>query len=194
MFSSEEKISSQLEIQSFLKRNGFLTSEFFETTSTFDELCNFIKKVDEQRFNIDILTDGVVININDFSQRDEMGFTIKFPKWSIAYKFPAMEVTSILKDVVWQVGRTGKVTPIAILEPVELCGATIQRATLNNYDDIKRKELQIGARVFIRRSNEVIPEILGVAEVFENCNHINEPTNCPSCRSILVKKKCSALL
>lgn len=188
MFSSEEKISSQLEIQSFLKRNGFLTSEFFETTSTFDELCNFIKKVDEQRFNIDILTDGVVININDFSQRDEMGFTIKFPKWSIAYKFPAMEVTSILKDVVWQVGRTGKVTPIAILEPVELCGATIQRATLNNYDDIKRKELQIGARVFIRRSNEVIPEILGVAEVFENCNHINEPTNCPSCGSILVKK------
>ncbi len=188
MFSSEEKISSQLEIQSFLKRNGFLTSEFFETTSTFDELCNFIKKVDEQRFNIDILTDGVVININDFSQRDEMGFTIKFPKWSIAYKFPAMEVTSILKDVVWQVGRTGKVTPIAILEPVELCGATIQRATLNNYDDIKRKELQIGARVFIRRSNEVIPEILGVAEVFENCSHINEPTNCPSCGSILVKK------
>lgn len=188
MYSSEEKIKSQLEIQSFLKRNGFLTSDFFETTSNFDELCNYIKQVDEQRFKIDILTDGVVINVNDFAQRDEMGFTIKFPKWAVAYKFPAMEVTSILKDVVWQVGRTGKVTPIAILEPVELCGATVQRATLNNFDDIKRKQLQIGARVFIRRSNEVIPEILGVAEIFDSCAAIIPPSNCPCCGSILVKK------
>lgn len=188
MYSSEEKIKSQLEIQSFLKRNGFLTSDFFETTSNFDELCNYIKQVDEQRFKIDILTDGVVINVNDFAQRDEMGFTIKFPKWAVAYKFPAMEVTSILKDVVWQVGRTGKVTPIAILEPVELCGATVQRATLNNFDDIKRKQLQIGARVFIRRSNEVIPEILGVAEIFDSCVAIIPPSNCPCCGSILVKK------
>ena len=188
LFDSKNEINSQTQIQSFLEKNGFKTSDFFKTTQSFEDMCEFIEQVDKKRFEIDILTDGVVINVNDFNQRDEMGFTIKYPKWAIAYKFPAAEVSSKLVDVVWQVGRTGKVTPIAQVEPVELAGATVSRATLNNIDDIRRKDLEIGARVFIRRSNEVIPEILGVAEKYDDDKPIVPPTNCPCCDSLLVKK------
>ena len=104
----------------------------------------------------------------------------------MAYKFEAQELTTILKDVIWQVGRTGKVTPIALIEPVNLSGATIYRATLNNYMDILRKNISIGSRVFVRRSNEVIPEIMGLAQELEGSIKIDPPQNCPSCGTKLV--------
>src|SRR5699024_862952 len=116
------------------------------------------------------------------------GFTSKFPKWAIAYKFAAQEATTLLKEVVWQVGRSGRVTPIANLEPVELAGAKIQRATLNNIDDIRRKDIYENAKVFIRRSNEVIPEIMGLAEKTENSKKIEPPKVCPSCGKELLQK------
>lgn len=188
LYKDSEPFKTQEEVYHFLKDNGFKTSDFFKVTSELEEMCEYIEEIDKKRFEIDILTDGVVINVNDMSEREELGYTVKFPRWAVAYKFPAMEVTSILKDVVWQVGRTGKVTPIGIVEPVELCGATVKRATLNNIEDIRRKKLEIGARVFIRRSNEVIPEILGVAETFDNDKQILEPTHCPSCHSKLIKR------
>ena len=145
-----------------------------------------IKNVDDNKNNLDILIDGMVVKINQIKIRDEFGYTSKFPKWAMAYKFEAQELTTILKDVIWQVGRTGKVTPIALIEPVNLSGATIYRATLNNYMDILRKNISIGSRVFVRRSNEVIPEIMGLAQELEGSIKIDPPQNCPSCGTKLV--------
>lgn len=184
----KELVKSQVQTQKFLQDNGFLTSDFFKVCTDFEQISQNIQQIDQLRTQIDILTDGVVIDLDDFAMREELGFTTKFPKWAVAYKFPASEVTSILQDVVWQVGRTGKVTPIAEVEPVELAGATVKRATLNNIDDIRKKRLKIGSRVFIRRSNEVIPEIMALAEDLPNSRDIFPPENCPCCGTKLVKK------
>lgn len=144
--------------------------------------------IEEERKNIDILTDGVVIKINDKRTQEVLGSTNKFPRWSIAYKFEAEEYTTTLREVVWNVGRSGKVTPSAILDPVEFSGATVSRATLNNYDDIIRKKVRIGSKVFIRRSNDVIPEILGVVdENQEGTKEIEKPSKCPYCGSELIQ-------
>ena len=119
--------------------------------------------------------------------REDLGYTDRFPRWAIAYKFEAEEISTNLNDVVWQVGRTGKVTPIALLEPVELAGATVSRATLNNYNDILKKNVSINSRVFVRRSNEVIPEVIGLAEQGEDSKPIIPPSICPSCAHALIE-------
>ncbi|MCH5163908.1 MAG: NAD-dependent DNA ligase LigA, partial [Clostridiales bacterium] len=131
------------------------------------------------RDKLDFARDGMVIKVIDVNIREQLGFTDKFPRWAIAYKFEAEETTTQLQDVVWQVGRTGKLTPIAVLAPVELCGAIVKRATLNNYGDILRKKIKKGSNVFIRRSNDVIPEVLGVAE--GGGEDIELPKICPAC-------------
>ncbi len=178
-----ENIASQRENIDFLKRNSFKTDMLF-VTSDIEEIIKKIDSVD--RKSLDFLIDGMVIKVDDLALRERLGYTDKFPRWAIAYKFEAEETTTILEDVQWNVGRTGKLTPLAILEPVELCGATIRRATLNNYDDIQRKKVKIGSRVFIRRSNDVIPEILGVSED-NGGKEIHVPTVCPACGSDLVR-------
>lgn len=183
-----EKFSSQEAMHEFIKNNGFLTGDFFATFSTLDEVEKIISSVDAQKASLDVLIDGLVFKINDVSVREEIGWTEKFPRWAIAYKFEAMEVSTKLLNVVWQVGKSGKVTPIAVLEPTEIAGVIVQRATLNNYDDILRKKVKIGDRVFVRRSNEVIPEILGVAEANKDSKIIEEIEFCPCCHSRLVKK------
>ena len=134
--------------------------------------------------NIAVLVSGGGTNLQaliDAEKRDELGFTDKFPRWALAYKFEAEEVTTLLKDVIWQVGRTGKLTPLALLDPVDLGGATVSRATLNNYGDILRKDVKIGSRILVRRSNEVIPEILGATEHYEHSTAVEKPTVCPAC-------------
>lgn len=119
--------------------------------------------------------------------RELLGYTVKFPKWAIAYKFEAQEAVTTLMDVEWNVGRSGRVSPTAILEPVELAGVTVKRATLNNMDDIHRKGVRLGSKVFVRRSNDVIPEIMGVAEEnTEATKEIIPPTHCPYCGSEIV--------
>lgn len=180
--------NSQQEIHEFLRDNGFAIGDYFKVVSTADEVIEQIRWIDSRKSTMDILIDGAVVSINETQFREEIGWTTKFPKWAIAYKFEAQEISTTLEDVVWQVGRTGKVTPIAILEPVELAGATIQKATLNNYDDILRKKVSIGSRVFVRRSNEVIPEVLGLAERGEHAKEIEEIKVCPSCGHELIKK------
>ena len=129
----------------------------------------------------------MVIKIDDMATRQVLGFTNRFPRWAIAYKFEAEEVSTKLLEVQWNVGRTAKVTPIAILEPVDIGGATVGRATLNNYDDIERKKVRINSRVLVRRSNDVIPEILGTLESDEETFEIDKPTKSPSCNSDLVQ-------
>lgn len=182
-YIEDENIASQRENIDFLKRNSFKTDMLFVTA----DIEEIIKKIDSvDRKSLDFLIDGMVIKVDDLALRERLGYTDKFPRWAIAYKFEAEETTTILEDVQWNVGRMGKLTPLAILEPVELCGATIRRATLNNYDDIQRKKVKIGSRVFIRRSNDVIPEILGVSED-NGGKEIPVPTVCPACGSDLVR-------
>ena len=132
---------------------------------------------------MDFLIDGVVFKVNEMALRDDIGYTDKFPKWAIAYKFKADEMTTVLKDVVWQVSRSAKLNPLAVLDPVDIGGVTVQRATLNNYGDILKKKVRIGDRVFIRRSNDVIPEITGVAEQVEGAKDVEKPVVCPACGS-----------
>ena len=177
------QVSSQTELVSFLKSCGMLTNYVFEKASCYEEIKAIIEKIGRQRSSYDFLIDGVVVKVDDFAQREELGYTDKFPKWAVAYKFDAEQVTTELLDVDWQVGRTGKLTPIGKLRAVELCGATIRRATLNNFGDITRKRLKKHSLVFIRRSNDVIPEVLGAAE--EGGEEIVKPTVCPACGSPL---------
>ena len=181
----EEGLSAttQEQLVSFLKDNGMLTNFVFEKATSFEQIRSIIEKIGEKRSSYDFLIDGVVIKVNNFAIREELGYTDKFPKWAVAYKFDAEQVTTELLDVEWQVGRTGKLTPIGKLQAVELCGATIQRATLNNYGDITRKQLKKRALVFVRRSNDVIPEVLGAAE--SGGEEIAKPTHCPACGSPL---------
>lgn len=183
-----KEFNTQQQMHEFLIENGFQTGNYFKICKNVQEIIHCINEVDVAKSKLDIMIDGMVIKINEVKPREKIGFTAKFPKWAMAYKFEAQEATTLLKSVTWQVGRSGRVTPIAELEPVELAGATIRRATLNNIDDIKRKGVLSNSRVFVRRSNEVIPEIMGIAEKLEDSKEIVEPSLCPSCGSTLVKK------
>ena len=178
---TEENFATQKDIRDFLIEQGFETEGDFAIVHTADEIKEYINRAEEMRSGLDYLIDGLVFKVNDLSYRDELGYTEKFPKWAIAYKFKADEMTTTLNDVVWQVSRSAKLNPLAILDPVDIGGVTVKKATLNNYGDIQRKNVKIGDRVFIRRSNDVIPEIMGVAETFEHSKEIEKPTACPAC-------------
>lgn len=186
-YSSDIAFSTQTESVKFLRENGFKVHPFLRVCNDINGVMSAINEIENNRKTLDILTDGAVVKVNEFSRREELGSTDKFPRWAIAFKFEAEEVTTILTDVKWQVGRTGKLTPLGIVEPIELGGATVKKATLNNYGDLQRKGVKKGARVLIRRSNEVIPEILGTTEISENCTPIEKPTICPFCGSLLVE-------
>ena len=182
------EFDTEEEMLDFLKDQGFVVHPYHKKVKAYDEIIKELDKIEEERKTLDILTDGVVIKINDKKTQQALGYTNKFPRWSLAYKFEAEEYTTTLLDVVWNVGRTGKVTPSAILEPVDFSGVTVSRATLNNYDDILRKKVKLGSRVFIRRSNDVIPEILGVVdENQEGTKVIDKPSHCPYCGSELIE-------
>ncbi len=187
-YSSDRIFNSQTECVDFLRENGFKVHPYLQVCTDINAVMSAINDIEITRKNLDILTDGAVVKLNDFSLRKQMGATDKFPRWAIAFKFEAEEVTTVLKDVKWQVGRTGKLTPLGIVEPTVLAGAMVSKATLNNFGDIKRKGVKKGARVLIRRSNEVIPEILGTTEILPGSTEIVKPTVCPYCNSELVEK------
>lgn len=180
-YSPETEFKSQKEMNDFLKVNRFKSGDYVKIAESMSQITEYVSQIEDMRPNLDYLIDGAVIKINDMSIRQELGATIKAPRWAMAFKYEAEEVTTTIKDVLWQVSRTGKVNPLAVLEPVELAGVTVSRATLNNLDDIARKDVKIGSKVFIRRSNDVIPEILGVAEHFPDSRDILPPEQCPSC-------------
>ena len=178
---SDRHFASQREMHEFLREEGFETESDFTVLKGADEAFAFAEKVNELRPTLDFLIDGVVFKVDDTALRDEIGYTEKFPKWAIAYKFKADEMTTVLRDVVWQVSRSAKLNPLAVLDPVDIGGVTVQRATLNNYGDILKKKVRIGDRVFIRRSNDVIPEITGVAEEVPGARAVEKPSVCPAC-------------
>ena len=178
---SDKTFETQKDIRDFLIEQGFETEGDFALVSTREEIEEYINRAEKMRGGLDYLIDGLVFKVNNLAYRDELGYTEKFPKWAIAYKFKADEMTTTLNDVVWQVSRSAKLNPLAVLEPVDIGGVTVKKATLNNYGDILRKNVKIGDRVFIRRSNDVIPEIMGVAETHDHSKQVEKPTVCPAC-------------
>jgi DNA ligase, NAD-dependent len=188
-YNEGPSFKTYIEMMNFIREMGLPIDDYIKVCETVEEIEEELKFIESIRSSLDYDIDGVVIAVDDIATRDLLGYTVKFPKWAIAYKFEAEEVTTRLLDVEWNVGRSGRVTPTAILEPVELAGVTVKRATLNNMDDIHRKGVRIGCDVFVRRSNDVIPEIMGVVEQsIENSREIEVPTNCPYCGSELVQE------
>ena len=181
---------TQQDMLDFMKANGLNISPFVRPAQTIEEALEAVHQIEKERETLDFLIDGATIKITDMRTREVLGTTDKFPRWSIAFKFPAQETVTKLLKITWEVGRTGKLTPLAHLSPVDICGVTVKRATLNNYDDICRKRVRIGSEVWVRRSNDVIPEIMGVVWDGEGEapeTDIQPPTVCPACGGPLVK-------
>lgn len=171
----------------FIAENGIPASPLLFVGDLEEDVAAAIRKVEEQRDSLDFLIDGVVIKVMDLETRVALGYTDKFPRWAVAWKFAAEEATATLLRVTWEPGRTGKLTPLAHLSPVDFSGVTVQRATLNNYGDILRKNLTLGCTVRLRRANDVIPEILGKVDDGEEGEPIAKPAVCPACGSDLVE-------
>lgn len=186
-YMSDARLGTQTEHFDFLKEQGFKVYPFLRVCDGADGVKSAIEEIEVERKNIDVLTDGAVIKLNDCAVREKLGYTDKFPRWAMAYKFEAEESITVVEDVRWQVGRTGKLTPLAIVAPVELAGATVRKATLNNYGDVLRKDVKVGSKVLIRRSNEVIPEILGAVEHTDGSVPVEKPSVCPFCGSAVVE-------
>jgi DNA ligase (NAD+) len=184
-------IKTHLESIKFIEKLGFKTTKVFEKYSDFKTLEKSIEKWRIKREKLDYETDGLVIKINDFSFYETLGYTTKSPRWAIAYKFPAEQVKTRLLDVTFQVGRTGVVTPVAELEAVNLSGSVVKRASLHNFDEIRRKDIKIGDNVIVEKAAEIIPQVVNV--VFDDRKgtekEIKEPESCPACGTKLVKEE-----
>ena len=180
---------SQPGMLQFLRENGFQVSPYLGSSKGRVALEQCINEIEQKRSTLDWLIDGVVVKVGDYTLREQMGYTEKFPRWAVAYKFKAEECVTRLLDVTWELGRTGKLTPLAHLEPVDFYGVTVKKATLNNLSDIQRKDVAIGCDVWIRRSNDVIPEIMGRAgEPNPYEKPIEKPEYCPACGSRLLER------
>ena len=175
---------------------GFHISEAIKVCHSVDEVMNYIAYWDTERKNLPVATDGIVLKVNNLAQQEELGYTAKTPRWAIAYKFPAEKQLTLLKEITYQVGRTGVVTPVANLEPVQLSGTMVQRATLHNEDFIKSLDIRPGDRVWVEKGGEIIPKIVGRADRNEEMSataSLNDgmmysfPTTCPECGTLLVR-------
>ncbi|ANF98426.1 NAD-dependent DNA ligase LigA [Paenibacillus bovis] len=177
------RFDTQQDMMQFLRDNHFRVNPYVSYFENFDDVIAQLEDIQTRRSGLDYLIDGAVVKITDMRTREVLGYTDKFPRWAIAYKFEAEETSTILESVSWNVGRTGKITPLARVEAVELAGVTVQNCTLNNIGDIERKNLKhaLGTRVYIRRSNDVIPEILGKVSEENDGEEIVYPENCPAC-------------
>lgn len=171
----------------YLEQLGFVVNPKRILAENIDEICNFIQEVGQERENLPYDIDGVVIKVNDLASQEELGFTVKAPKWAVAYKFPAEEKEAQLLSVDWTVGRTGVVTPTANLTPVQLAGTTVSRATLHNVDYIAEKDIRKDDTVIVYKAGDIIPAVLRVVESKRVSEEkLDIPTNCPSCNSDLL--------
>lgn len=184
-------IKSHGESIGYIEKLGFKTTKIFEKYTDFHELEKSIEKWHDERKNLDYETDGLVIKVNDFSLYEMLGYTTKSPRWAIAYKFPAEQAVTKLNAVTFQVGRTGVITPVAELEAVNLSGSVVKRASLHNFDEIRRKDIRIGDNVVIEKAAEIIPQVVSVVSEDRSGKEreILEPENCPVCNSGLVKEE-----
>lgn len=185
-FIEGKELHSLPEMLAFLEENGLKISPKVQYFDSAVDAYDQAMKMSQSRKKEDFLTDGMVIKVCDFQTRQALGHTERFPRWAMAIKFEAEEAITTVLNVQWQVGRTGKLTPLALLEPVDICGATVKRATLNNMGDIRRKHVKIGGKVWIRRSNDVIPEIMG--SVDDQGSEIQPPISCPFCGADVIER------
>ncbi len=170
---------------------GFKISEHIKMAPEIMDVFNFINHWDEERNNLEFDIDGVVIKVNSYEQQRILGFTAKSPRWAIAYKFKTQRVSTILESIVYQVGRTGSITPVANLKPVSLAGTTVKRASLHNADIIEKLDVRVGDTVFVEKGGEIIPKIIGVdlSKRHEYSDKVIYATECPECRATLVRKE-----
>ena len=175
----------------FIKKLGFKTNPHIRLVDDIEGAIQFCKDWETKRFELNYATDGVVIKVNRLDFQNELGFTSRAPKWATAFKFPPEEITTKLLDIELGVGKTGAVTPVAVLEPVNLAGSVVSRASLHNFDEIKRLDVRIGDRVLIKKAAEIIPKVIKVAETNEHKNFpvYLPPTECPECGSKLVTRE-----
>ena len=185
---SDEEIHSHWDSLKYLERLGFKTIPGYQICDTAEDVMNKIADIGDNRGNLEFDIDGAVIKVDDFSMRDELGSTAKFPKWAVAFKYPPEEKPTKLLEVEIQVGRTGVLTPTAIFEPIILAGTTVSRATLNNADFISEKEIAIGDIIIVRKAGDIIPEVLGVKEHKGENPTFSYPDRCPACDSAVVRE------
>ncbi len=187
---ADNGIKNHYESLLFLKEMGFKINKTTKNCKNAQEIIDYIKEVETYRFNLPYEIDGVVFKVNEFDMYDSIGYTSKYPKWAIAYKFKALEVETVLNEIRFQIGRTGVVKPVAELEPVMISGSLVSRATLHNEDFIKDRDIFIQDHVIVRKAGEIIPEVLRVVTEKRTGNEIafSMASNCPKCNSELVRK------
>ena len=195
----ETKVNSQVKSQweslELLQQIGFLVNPNRQLCQSLAEVQEYFQSWSTGRKTLSYMTDGVVVKLNDYQLQQQLGFTQKFPRWAIALKYPAVETPTVVKDIIVNVGRTGAVTPMAVMEPVQLAGTTVQRATLHNSDRIAELDIRVGDTVIIRKAGEIIPEVVRVLPDLRPPDTVpyQMPSNCPECNSALVRPEAEAV-
>lgn len=185
--ASPVAVSSQSQVIETLNKLGFVINKDYHVADNMDQVWDFIQRLTQERDQLPYEIDGIVIKVNELAIQEELGFTVKAPRWAVAYKFPAEEKVAEILSVDWTVGRTGVVTPTANLSPVQLAGTTVSRATLHNVDYIAEKDIRIGDHVLVYKAGDIIPAVLRVVESHRDQQETMAiPTLCPSCGSNLV--------
>lgn len=194
-FGTEEAFPTHEESLQWMERAGFKVNAHRRVCRTIDELIAFCNEWETKRDGLNYETDGIVIKVNQTRVREEIGYTSKSPRWAIAYKFPARQISTKLVDVIYQVGRTGAITPVAVFEPVLLAGTTVTRASLHNADEIKRLGVMLGDYVFIEKSGEIIPQVVKVIPERRTGEEreLLFPTHCPECQTELARPEGEAI-
>jgi len=187
--TSERKYNTHFESLENARKIGFKVPNTIAFSKTIDEVFDFVNHWDSKRHDLPYETDGVVIKVNNLQQQEELGYTAKAPRWAIAYKFKAEQVSTILEEITYQVGRTGAITPVANLEPVQLAGTTVKRASLHNADQIKKLDIRINDTVFVEKGGEIIPKIIAVDFTKRSKNSVPTiyATHCPECNTKLIR-------
>ena len=182
---------TQWELLQWLGEAGFHVNPDVQLCATRDEVHAFCQRAIERRDSLPYEIDGVVVKVNSFARQEEMGYTARAPRWAIAFKFPPEEKTTLLRDITVQVGRTGKLTPVAEMDPVRVAGSTVARATLHNADEVRRKDVRVGDTVIVRKAGDVIPEVLGPVASLRpaDAQPWSMPTTCPSCGSPVIREE-----
>ena len=188
-------INSQWESLEILQQMGFLVNPNRKLCASLAEVEAYFQEWDTGRKNLPYMTDGVVVKVNDYQLQQQLGFTQKFPRWAIALKYPAEESPTVVKDIIVNVGRTGAVTPMAVMQPVQLAGTTVQRATLHNSDRVTELDIRVGDTVIVRKAGEIIPEVVRVLKDLRPDDTVpyQMPTSCPECNSVLVRPENEAV-
>ncbi|MDP4600241.1 MAG: NAD-dependent DNA ligase LigA, partial [Polaribacter sp.] len=189
--ASERKYNSHFEMLESARKAGFKVPNTIHLATSIEAVFEFVNHWDSKRHDLPYETDGVVIKVNNLQQQEELGYTSKSPRWAIAYKFKADQVATILNEITYQVGRTGAITPVANLKPVQLAGTIVKRASLHNADQIEKLDIRVGDTVFVEKGGEIIPKIIAVDFTKRPQNSLQTiyATHCPECNTALIRNE-----